>query len=99
MLEEPSLRSSMKTLKLFEVNTLVTPNLTTDPETGRMNGWSQKDFIDRFRKGRVIPGSPNAVGPFSRMSDLELTALYKFLTSLEPVKNEIPLGIQEGYPQ
>lgn len=85
--------------KIISGKHLVTPNLTPDPETGRMNGWSQKDFIDRFRKGRVIPGSPMPWGPFSRMSDLELTALYKFLNSLEPLKNEIPLGIQEGDPQ
>lgn len=85
--------------KIVSGKHLVTPNLTTDPETGRLNGWSQKDFMDRIRKGRVIPGSPMPWGPFSRMSDLELTALYKFLTSLEPVKNEIPMGIQDGDPQ
>jgi mono/diheme cytochrome c family protein len=85
--------------KIIQGKHLVTPNLTPDPETGRLNGWSQKDFIDRFRKGRVIPGSPMPWGPFSRMSDLELTAVYKFLASLEPVKNEIPLGIQEGDPE
>jgi hypothetical protein len=86
-------------LKIVKGKHLVTPNLTPDPETGRMNGWSNKDFIERFRKGRVIPGSPMPWGPFSRMSDLELTALYKYLTSLEPVNNEVPLGIQEGDPQ
>jgi mono/diheme cytochrome c family protein len=85
--------------KIVKGKHLVTPNLTPDSETGRLSGWSQKDFINRFRKGRVIPGSPMPWGPFSRMSDLELTAVYKFLTSLEPVKNEIQLGIQEGDPQ
>jgi mono/diheme cytochrome c family protein len=84
--------------KIISGKHLVTPNLTLDPETGRISGWSQKDFIERFRKGRTIPGSPMPWGPFSRMSDLELTALYKFLTSLEPVKNNVPLGIQEGDP-
>jgi mono/diheme cytochrome c family protein len=85
--------------KIIRGKHLVTPNLTPDAETGRMNGWSKKDFMDRLRKGRVIPGSPMPWGPFSRMSDLELTALYKFLLSLDPVKNEIPLGIQEGDPE
>jgi hypothetical protein len=33
------------------------------------------------------------------MTDLELTAIYKFLTSVEPVKNVVPLGIQEGDPK
>lgn len=85
--------------KIVKGKHLVTSNLTPDPETGRMSGWTKKDFMDRFRKGRVIPGSPMPWGPFSRMSDLELTALYKFLTSLDPVENEVPLGIQEGDPQ
>jgi len=85
--------------KIVSGKHLVTPNLTTDVETGRINGWSQKDFIERFRKGKLVPGSPMPWGPFSRMSELELTALYKFLTSLEPVKNQVPLGIQEGDPQ
>jgi mono/diheme cytochrome c family protein len=85
--------------KIISGKHLVTPNLTPDEETGRLSGWSKKDFIDRFRKGRVIAGSPMPWGPFSRMTDLELTALYKYLTSLEPVKNEVPLGVQEGDPQ
>jgi mono/diheme cytochrome c family protein len=78
---------------------LVTPNLTFDAETGRMSDWTQKDFIKRFREGKLIQGSPMPWGPFSRMSDLELTALYRFLTSLEPVVSAVPLGIQEGNPQ
>jgi len=85
--------------KIIKGKHLVTPNLTPDPETGRLSGWSKKDFIERFRKGSLISGSPMPWGPFSRMSDLELTAIYKFLTSLEPVKNAVPLGIQEGDPQ
>jgi mono/diheme cytochrome c family protein len=85
--------------KIISGKHLVTPNLTIDPETGRISGWSKKDFIDRFRKGRLIAGSPMPWGPFSRMTDLELTAIYKFLTSVEPVKNVVPLGIQEGDPK
>ncbi len=85
--------------KIIPGKHLVTPNLTPDQETGRISGWSKKDFIERFRKGRLIPGSPMPWGPFSRMSDLELTALYKFISSLEPINNPIPLGIQEGDPK
>ncbi len=36
---------------------LVTPNLTPDPETGRMTQWSQELFINRVRAGTAIPGS------------------------------------------
>jgi mono/diheme cytochrome c family protein len=77
---------------------LVTPNLTPDSQTGRMTGWTQKDFIKRFRQGRVIPGSPMPWGPFSRMTDAELTAIYKFLQTVPSSNNITPLGIQEGDP-
>jgi mono/diheme cytochrome c family protein len=77
---------------------LVSQNLTPDIETGRMADWTQEQFVKRFRIGRVIPGSPMPWGPFSRMSDTELIALYKFFQTIEPVKSETPLGIQEGNP-
>jgi mono/diheme cytochrome c family protein len=84
--------------KIIPGKHLVPPNLTPHTETGRMTGWSQKDFIERFRKGRVIPGSPMPWGPFSRMTDLELVAIYKYLQTVEPVNNAVALGIQEGDP-
>jgi|ERR1043165_1921361 mono/diheme cytochrome c family protein len=77
---------------------LVTPNLTPDPETGRITGWSQQQFVDRFKQGRLIPGSIMPWGPFSRMTNTELVAIYKYLRTLEPIKNETPAGVQEGDP-
>lgn len=77
---------------------MVTPNLTFDKATGRMSDWSKEDFINRFRKGKIIEGSIMPWGPYSRMSDIELTALYKFFSTLEPVNKKVPLGIQKGDP-
>lgn len=68
---------------------VLTPNLTPDPATGRLYGWTQEQFIQRFRQGRLIPHSPMPWPSFSRMSDDELKALYNYLQSLKPVKNEI----------
>lgn len=76
----------------------VTPNLTPDPETGRIALWNEEVFINRFRAGAVIPGTPMPWGPYSRMTDIELTALHKYLKSLEPVHAATPVGIQEGDP-
>ena len=67
---------------------LTTPNLTPDV-TGRLRGWSQQQFIDRFRKGVIIPQTHMPWGPFSRMSDDELKAIYKFLQTVKPVRNVI----------
>lgn len=65
----------------------VTPNLTKDPETGVMANWSEEAFINRFRMGRVNPGSPMPYGSFAKFDDTDLKALYRFLRSLEPVHN------------
>jgi mono/diheme cytochrome c family protein len=45
-------------------------------------------WIERFRAGRVHPGSPMPWGPFSRLSDADLEALWLYLNSLAPVEYE-----------
>ncbi|HYC29474.1 MAG TPA: cytochrome c, partial [Chitinophagaceae bacterium] len=67
----------------------ITPNLTPD-STGRLFGWTQEMFVKRFRMGRLYPGTHMPWGPFSRMSDDELKAIYNYLGSLKPVKNSVP---------
>jgi len=34
------------------------PNITSDPETGKLGKMTEDQFVARFRQGRVIPGSP-----------------------------------------
>jgi mono/diheme cytochrome c family protein len=63
----------------------ITPNLTPD-STGRIFGWSKKNFIDRFRMGKLMPGSPMPWNSFQRMTDIELTAIYNYLQTIKPVK-------------
>lgn len=67
----------------------LTPNLTPD-STGRLFGWTQSMFVKRFRQGKIYPGTHMPWGPFSRMSDDELKAIYNYLQTLKPVKNSIP---------
>lgn len=64
---------------------LFSPNLTTD-STSRIFGWSQEDFINRFRMGKVIPYSPMPWASYGRMTDDELKAIYKYLRTLDPAK-------------
>ena len=67
--------------------TLITPNLTTD-SSSRIFGWSQDDFIKRFRMGRVIPYSHMPWESYGRMTDDELKAIYKYLRTLKPVRTD-----------
>jgi mono/diheme cytochrome c family protein len=64
---------------------LTPPNLTPDTSS-RIFGWSQDDFIKRFRLGRVIPFSHMPWESFGRMTDDEFKAIYKYLKTLKPVR-------------
>lgn len=68
---------------------ITTPNLTPDDQTGRIKGWTQQQFINRFRMGKLVKQSHMPWGPFSRMSDDELKAIYNFLQTVNPVRNEV----------
>jgi len=68
---------------------LRTPNITPDPSGVLLKFKTPEEFIARFRQGRMIPFSPMDWGPFSRMSDEDLTAIYMFLHSLNPVQKEV----------
>jgi mono/diheme cytochrome c family protein len=66
------------------------PNLTSDAETGILQRFPNKEeWIKRFRQGRVLPGSPMHWGPFSRMTDSDLEAIWVFLKTLPPIKYEV----------
>lgn len=68
--------------------TFVTPNLTPDPGTGAIASWTEDQFVERFRVGRTVEGSPMMWEFFQRMSDTDLRAIFRYLMSLEPVENQ-----------
>lgn len=65
----------------------VPPNLTPDPRTGRIAGWSEDEFVARFRAGRTYEKSHMPWGAYGKMSDDDLRALYRYLRGLAPVDN------------
>ena len=67
----------------------VTPNLTPDQETGRITGWSQEQFINRFRQKKLISISGMPWDQFRNLTDNDLKAIYNYLKSLKPIKNKI----------
>jgi len=67
---------------------LVTPNLTPDTATGRIAQWNEDRFVARLRAGAMIPQSIMPWTEFGRMTDTDLRAIYTFLRSLPPVRNE-----------
>jgi mono/diheme cytochrome c family protein len=65
----------------------ITPNLTPDKGTGLIAEWSEKTFVDRFRRGRYYEGSPMPWESFSRMTDNDLKAIYRYLQTVKPISN------------
>jgi len=70
-----------------EIGEYVTPNLTPD-SSSRIFGWPQQQFIDRFRKGKLLAGSEMPWNTFKRMTDDELKAIYKYLQTVKPVRTK-----------
>lgn len=54
-----------------------------------MYGWSEEQFINRMRSGRVYEYSPMPWAAFAAMDEIELKAIYLYLKSLEPVMNKL----------
>ena len=75
-------------LEALDGSYCVTPNITPDNETGRMTNWTQEQFIARFRAPRAIKTSDMPWDQFRKMSDDDLKAIYKYLRSLGPIKND-----------
>lgn len=67
----------------------VSPNLTPAANTGIMASWSEDAFVSRFKGGRIHRGSPMPWGAFSRMEELDMRAIYRYLRSIEPVEKKI----------
>ena len=80
-------------------------NLTPDNETG-LGEWTEKMFIDAMRTGhhqgdmnnrKIFPPMPTK--HYGQMNDADLKAIWAYLRTIKPVKNEVspPLN-QRGRP-
>lgn len=68
-------------------------NLTPDPETG-IGRWTEEDFLRTLRTGVNPQGDTlHAFMPWReirRMETEDLRAIYRYLRTLEPIRNEVP---------
>lgn len=77
---------------------VVTPNLTSDP-TGYTGRASVETFIARIRGGAALATNTQRIAPesntlmpwieYSGLTDADLTAIYDYIKSVEPVKNTV----------
>jgi cytochrome c553 len=68
-------------------------NLTPDPETGIAKEYTEALFISALRTGRTPDGGsilpPMPWKNYAKMTDDDLKALWAYLQSLKPVKNNV----------
>lgn len=65
------------------------PNITSDPETGRLGKMTEDQFVARFRAGRILPKSPMQWQGYAKMTDDDLRAIYRYLQTVPPAKNDV----------
>jgi mono/diheme cytochrome c family protein len=73
----------------------VTPNLTPDPRTSVVGAWTEDVFVQRFRLGGLVEGSPMPWGAYGRMTDDDLRSVYRYLRSLPPVVHDTGPRVQQ----
>ena len=66
----------------------VSRNLTPDKETGHIYNWSEQQFINRFRAGKLIQESEMPWEAFKQFSEDDLKAIFMYLQTVKPIKNE-----------
>jgi len=77
-----------------------TANLTPDPETG-LGRWTQRNFTETIRTGRhlgrgrpVLPPMP--IPMYKNFTDSDLEAIFAYLQSIPPVRNQVPEPLPPG---
>jgi mono/diheme cytochrome c family protein len=74
--------------------TTFTPNLTPDMETG-IGAWDEDLFIKTLRTGKIMGAGRPILPPmpwasFAQMTDDDLGAIFAYLQSIPPVRNQVP---------
>lgn len=90
------------TLAAFSMpfGTTFAANLTPDKETG-LGEWTEQMFVDTMRIGhhqgdtsnrKLLPPMP-IKNAYANLSDEDLKAMWAYLKTIKPVKNEVPVAL------
>ncbi len=77
--------------------TSYTSNLTPDSETGS-GVWNEELFIRILRTGKFMGAGRDILPPmpwqeYAKLTDADLKAIFTYLRSLKPVKNQVPAPV------
>lgn len=71
-------------------------NITPDPETGlKSSAWSEDAFLKAMKTGKHIGTGRDILPPmpwqmYAQLSDEDLKAIWAYLMTVAPIKNEVP---------
>jgi mono/diheme cytochrome c family protein len=82
--------------------TSYTSNLTPDMETGT-GVWNEEMFIKTLRSGKFMASGRDILPPmpwqeYAKLTDADLKAIFAYLKSLKPVKNQVPASVPAPPP-
>jgi hypothetical protein len=82
--------------------TSYTSNLTPDRETGT-GVWNEELFIKILRTGKFMASGRDILPPmpwqeYAKLTDADLKAIFAYLKSLKPVKNQVPASVPAPPP-
>lgn len=84
---------------VYPYGVLVSRNLTSDPETG-LGSWRESQIVDALRNGRSGGQVLNLFDMpwvyLHNLSDIDATAIARYLKVLPPVRNHIPAQLHYG---
>ena len=72
------------------------PNITSDPATGKLGQMTEDQFVERFRAGRLIAGSPMPWQGLAQMSEDDLRAMYRYLKTVPAVSRDVGPPVREA---
>ena len=83
--------------------TSYTSNLSPDPETGT-GAWNEALFIRIIRTGKFMGTGRDILPPmpwyeYAMLRDADLKAIFAYLKSQKPVKNQVPASVPAPPPQ
>ncbi len=76
---------------------VLTPNLTPDQDTGT-GTWTERMFLDIFRKGKHLGGDGRPVLPpmpwnaVASLPDEDIVAIFAYLRSIPPIRNHVEVA-------
>jgi mono/diheme cytochrome c family protein len=78
------------------------PNLSPDRETGT-GAWNEELFIRILRTGKFMGAGRDILPPmpwyeYAKLKDTDLKAIFAYLRSIKPVKNQVPPSVQAPPP-